>query len=144
MTEDRCILILRQIKSLIEQAIQECDGIARTKKKPIVSDKRQGATLSGLSFKMNALAFMNKNARGLSGPQKFTLLVARLVEGSTSKQIASTDVQKHWNKMKGVLGGKFNPAYANRAKVNGWVDGPKHGTYVLSENWKSALEKNNE
>lgn len=84
---------------------------------------------------------MKKTSRGLSGPQKFTLLLAHLGDGNVSKEISSAELEKQWNKMKVVLGGKFNGAYGNRAKANGWVDAPKHGTYVLSNTWESALGK---
>lgn len=95
------------------------------------------------SFDLNPLAFMKRYGAGLSGPEKFTLLLARLTAGDTSKDIAIAELRKQWNKMKSVMEGRFNPAYANRAKANGWVDTQKQGIYVLCASWKEALGKAN-
>lgn len=140
MTAERCIALLNQIRVLIEETIREHEGIGPANKKSPIRPKAHSGT-SELSFSTNALAFMKKNVRGLSGPQKFTLLLARLVEGRVSKEVSFAELEKQWNKMTVILGGKFNAAYANRAKANGWVDAPKHGTYALSKTWKSALKK---
>lgn len=95
------------------------------------------------SLDLNPLAFMKRYGAGLSGPHKFTLLLARLTAGDPSKGIAVAELSNQWNKMKSVMEGPFNPAYANRAKANGWVDTHKQGIYVLCASWKEALEKAN-
>jgi hypothetical protein len=82
---------------------------------------------------------MKKHARGVRSPQKFTLLLAHLAKGNVAQQVPSGELKNQWNKMKVVLGGKFNSAYANRAKANGWVDTPKHGVYTLAASWREAL-----
>lgn len=97
-------------------------------------------TKSPTSFSVPIRAFVKQHARGLSGPQKFALLVAYLKKGETNKEALLTDVGKHWNKMKPLLGGKLNLAYPTRAKENGWVDSPKRGTYVLLPGWKSIFD----
>jgi hypothetical protein len=51
-----------------------------------------------------------------------------------------TDVEKHWNRMKQLLDGKFNVAYTTRAKDNAWVDSPKRGFYVILPSWKGILD----
>lgn len=109
-------------------------GAARPKK---VAPR--GVTPRSMDFSLNPLAFMRRYARALQGPQKFTVLVARLAKGRVSDGVPFAEVKKHWNKMKGVLG-KFNPAYANRAKANGWVDPSKHGVCALSSSWKEVLK----
>ena len=113
MTTERCVAVLYQIKALIEEAVSEHERTGGATKKSPVRPKGHASKTSGFSFNMNALAFMKKNARGLSGPQKFTLLLARLVEGIVSKEISSGELEKQWNKMTVILGGKFNGAYGN-------------------------------
>lgn len=93
-----------------------------------------------LSFDLNLRAFMKRYTSGLQGDQKFTLLLARLAKGDTSKRVTFDEIRSQWNRMKTVMGGKFNAAYSNRAKEHGWVDVPKRGEYVLSAQWKEALE----
>jgi hypothetical protein len=84
-------------------------------------------------------AFVKQHARALSGPQKFALLVAYLAKGEGDKEILLTNIEKHWNKMKPLLGGKLNLAYPTRAKENGWVDSPKRGVYVVLPGWKGIF-----
>ncbi|MFQ5663678.1 MAG: hypothetical protein ACE5HL_07595 [Terriglobia bacterium] len=104
-------------------------SVAKPKKKQAVS----------LSFRLNPRAFMKKYGHGLSGPQKFTLLLARLTKGSTSQQVSLAEIKKQWNSMKALMDGPFNRAHPNRAKDSGWVDSPKRGVYVLATDWKEAL-----
>jgi hypothetical protein len=81
---------------------------------------------------------MKRYAKGLGGPKKFTLLLARLVEGKVGKEVSGEQITSTWNKMKSVLGGPYNGAYANRAKHAGWINSPKTGVYVLSDSWKEV------
>ena len=141
------ILAFQEIKKIAEEcirAIKERSEV-RPSRKQIGGSKhvRVNHTLNAahLSFNTNRLAFMKKYAQGLSGHQKFTLLLSHLAKGSISQQVASAEVEKHWNKMKLILGGKYYAAYAIRAKAEGWVDTPKHGLYTLSTLWKDALTK---
>jgi len=94
---------------------------------------------SALSFDHNARAFMKRYGRDLSGPQKFTLLLARLAKGDVTRQVALAELEKHWNSMKSLMDGPFNRAHSNRAKDNGWVDSPERGIYVLTPSWKEAV-----
>jgi hypothetical protein len=84
-------------------------------------------------------AFVNDHARQLSGPQKFALLLAYLSKGNPETEVAFTDIETNWNKMTGLLGGKFNRAHSTRAKDKGWVDSPKHGVYVILPSWEEIL-----
>ena len=99
---------------------------------------------SGLSFSSNSLAFMKKHGKGLSGPRRFTLLLANLTKGEMGKELPGQDIKTAWNRMKPVMGGKYNGAYANRAKAEGWVDQPKHAHYSLSSAWREAASAENE
>jgi hypothetical protein len=106
--------------------------------RPKTSAKPATKTSSGISFAGNPRAFMKRLSSGLSGPQKFTLLLAKLAQGDISKTVSLSDIFATWDKMTGILG-KSNGAYANRAKDNGWVDSPKAGVYVLCDGWAEIL-----
>jgi hypothetical protein len=93
-----------------------------------------------ITFAGNPRAFMKRYAANLTGPQKFTLLLAYLARGDRSKTITYAQIYAAWNKMTGILG-KSNPAQSIRAKDNGWVDTTKAGVYVLCPNWKDALHR---
>jgi hypothetical protein len=89
-------------------------------------------------FSLNPRAFMKKYGRSGTGPQKFTLLLARLANGDGSKEVAFETIRDQWDKMKGIIG-KFNPAYSTRAKDEDWIDTKKQGVYVLRPSWKEAI-----
>ncbi len=100
----------------------------------------QGSMASALNFELPVRAFVKRYGRNLGGPQKFTLLLARLTKGKTGVPIKLKDVERHWNRMTGPMGAKYNRAYSTRAKENGWVDAPATGTYELQESWAKCLE----
>ena len=91
-----------------------------------------------LPFSLNSRAFMNKSAKGMSGSQKFTLLLAHLAQGKVDQEISRERVASEWNRMKSVLGGPYNGAHATRAKAEGWIDSAKWGHYQLSDSWKEV------
>lgn len=97
--------------------------------------------LSTLDFTLPPRAFIKRNARDLSGPQKFTMLLARLAGGKAGVAISRGSIEKTWNRMTELMGGRFNPAYTTRAKDNGWVDTPKPGSYALLPGWADARRK---
>lgn len=92
-----------------------------------------------LSFSLNPRAFMKRYAKGMSGRQKFTLLLARLAQGKPGQVISGELIASEWNRMTEVLAGPYNGAHATRAKAEGWVDSPKRNHYALSGSWKEAL-----
>ena len=139
MDKDNLIATLKQIKALAENALKTIDGKSTARAKV----RRSGVTRAQtsavvLSFSLNPGAFMKKYAIGLGGPRKFTLLLARLSQGKVGKEISVEQITSTWNKMKSVLGGPFNGAYATRAKHEGWIDSPKQGVYMLSQTWKEV------
>jgi len=101
------------------------------------------ALRSDLSFGLSVRAFAKKHTKGLSGPAKFTILLARLTSGEVGATKRLKEVEKAWKRMTGLLG-KYNPAYPIRAKDNGWVDTPKHGQHALTNDWKGALSNSGE
>lgn len=88
-------------------------------------------------YALNARAFMNRYGRNGSGAQKFTLLLACLAKGDSTKEVAFDTIKGQWKKMKSLIG-KFNPSFSIRAKDKGWVDTKKAGVYVLTQSWKEA------
>ena len=88
-----------------------------------------------MDFDMNERAFAKQHAGGLSGPKKFALLLAYLAKGDCSKRIPLKDIQKCWDRMTALLGGKFYRKYSNKAREYGWADTKKTGTYVLRPHW---------
>jgi len=92
------------------------------------------------SFSSNPRAFMSSHGKGMSGSQRFTLLLARLAKGQVTQEIPIEQIASTWNLMKSVMGGAFNPAYTTRAKEKGWVDSPKKGVYVLTNSWKEIFQ----
>lgn len=92
-----------------------------------------------LDFPLPVRAFVKRHARNLGGPQKFTVLLARLSGGKVGTAVSRIEIEKAWNRMTEPMGGRFNPAYTTRAKDNGWVDTPKTGSYALLPGWAKAF-----
>ena len=140
MTTNKLVAALQQIRALVDEALGQT-ARARSSK-PSKSKARalkSEAHAEAISFDMNLLAFMKKFASKLSGPKKFTLLLAWLTKGNLSAQIPYQDIDAKWNKMKTILGSS-NPAHGNRAKAWGWVDSEK-GRWKLTSTWKEALDR---
>jgi len=119
------------------------DLATRVASSPTRGDTRTPVSRKPLSanvnFSMPMRAFVKAHARLLSGPQKFALLVAYLSKDNPATNVALTDIESNWNRMTGLLGGKFNRAHSTRAKDHGWVDSPKQGVYVILPSWKEIL-----
>jgi len=108
-------------------------GAARTK------PQRKAPVRTSLDFSLPVRAFVKRHAKKLGGPQKFTVLLARLSAGKVGAAIGRKEIETAWNRMTEPMGGRFNPAYTTRAKDNGWVDTPKPGSYALLTGWAKAL-----
>jgi hypothetical protein len=145
MNRDRLISSLQHIKTLAEECLASLEESPHPKK---ATGKAPSSLASpsptrdpDLSFSLNPRAFIKRYGRGLKGPQKFVLLLARLAGGKISHGVALADMEKHWDSMTALMHGDFNRAHANRAKDKGWVDSPKRGTYVLTSEWKDVFPK---
>lgn len=103
--------------------------------------RRAKASTNALSFSMNERAFVKKYARSLSGPKKFVLMMAYLVQGQVGKEIELREIEKHWSRMtaSNLLGMAFNRFYSTSAKEDGWVDTKKKGFYFLCSTWQEVL-----
>jgi hypothetical protein len=93
-------------------------------------------------FDLPVRAFAKRYARSLSGPRKYAVLVARLCGGKVGQTISPREVERQWRSMTEPMGGDYNPAYASRAKNEGWVDTVDRETLVLRKDWINALNGN--
>ncbi len=91
-----------------------------------------------VNFSSPIRAFVKNHARGMGGPQRFALLLARMTKGDEKMEIPLKMIEKQWGKMK-VLLGKWNGAHSIRAKEHEWVDSPTTGMYVLLPGWKGIF-----
>ena len=144
MSDAKLINTLQKIRDLADETLREINdrGPRAKNQKLRTPQSASSKNGSGPSFNTNVLAFMKKHAANLSGPKKFTLLLAYMTKGHTSQEVSLAALEKRWNKMKAVLGGKFNGAYVNRAKASGWIDTPKRQIYTLDPSWKDCLSSN--
>ena len=95
-----------------------------------------------LDFGLNEKNFIKTYAKGLSGPKKFTLLLAHMTKGKTGANIEVGAISSKWNKMKAknLLGYTFNGKYPNEAVTQGWVDSKKYGFYHLRQGWMGIFD----
>ncbi len=110
-------------------------GNGRLSKPRMKVSKQTSTAPPRLNFKLPARAFFKKYARELTGPEKFALMLAYFSKGSFSNPIEMKCIEDHWNKMKPLMGGRFNRFYSSTARENGWADNPKKGQYVLLDGW---------
>jgi hypothetical protein len=103
--------------------------------------RRQGLSQTSPDFSLPVRAFIKRYAKSLGGPQKFTVLLARLTGGKAGTTVSVREIEKAWNRMTELMGGRYNSAYTTRAKDNGWVDTPKIGSYALLPGWEKALDE---
>ena len=93
-----------------------------------------------LDFDLPKRAFVKTRCGDLSGPAKFTLLLAYLAKGAEGVEIEVREIVKDWNSMTSLLGGEFNAAYCVRAKDSGWVDSHSKGKYILCPGWQRCVK----
>ena len=130
---------LRQIQDLVEVCLS---GIS-TGQKPIEKKGPRKISVSktttvdkgGVDFSIPIRPFVKKYAADMSGPKKFTLILARLSSGELKKEIDLTEIDRVWNGMTAILGMKFNRFYSQTAKDNDWVISEKKGAYSLRPSW---------
>lgn len=140
-SEDKLHDLLVRLRKL-ERAVFGAEA-SETKRKR--GGKAIGATPPSktIDFSIPIRAFIRKHAMGMSGPRKFTLLVAHLTKGDANKKISLTEVKKQWNRMKskGLLGMKFNGFYTAEARENDWVATEKTGSYHLRPSWNKIFNE---
>lgn len=140
-SQDEILRRLEQIRDSVDETIRL---LGKTNRRPKARARVQLANnppadiRSRLDFGMPMRAFFKKYQPGLSGPKKFTLLVAYLSKGNPQKPVPAADLRKSWNKMKGLLGFEFNTFYSTSAKDSDWVDAEKN-SYRLRPAWKEIF-----
>jgi hypothetical protein len=87
-------------------------------------------------------AVVKRHAKNMSGPEKFTLLLAWLAKGDPKTEVQLGSIISLWNKMsaKNLLGGKFNHFYPSQAKTNDWVESKKTANYNLRPGWQEIFK----
>jgi hypothetical protein len=122
--------------------------IARVERleKAVFGDRQKAVRKSttstvNLDFEKPLRPFIKQYAKGMSGPNKFTLLLARLVRGDLKKQVPLNEIQAHWDKMtsKSLLDLEFNHFFPAQARENDWVESKK-GLYNLRPSWKDIFK----
>lgn len=110
-------------------------------KKEVPVKRRQPS--KDIDFSRSARAFIKEYGAGMSGPKKFTLLLAYLVKGDIKAKISLIEIEKNWNKMtaKNLMGMKFNRFYTSQARENDWVSTEKSGSYHLRTSWKDIFDE---
>jgi hypothetical protein len=135
---------LQQIKALADECLASLDDSTKPKRatrKPPPSSR--APELLSIDFDKPLRPFIKKYAKGMSGTEKFVLLLSRLAKGELKQEVAIEDIQEHWNKMKAksLLGLDFNTFYSTNAKDNDWVETKKRGFYNLRPSWKDIFQK---
>ena len=135
---------IREIEYLLQDLKRQLDANTKEKKTKEFGRGRKADNLANntkLDFSMPIRAFVKKYASGMSGPRKFTLLVAYLSRGDSGKNILLSSLEKEWGRMtsKSLLGMKFNSFYTARAKENDWVESKKKGEYNLRPEWQKIF-----
>lgn len=133
---------LQQIKRLAEECLADFEPgspASKKAKKPTTASRTKAP--SRIDFKKPLRPFIKLYSKGMSGPKKFTLLLARLAEGDLKKQVALSELQAHWNKMmsKSLLGMEFNRFFPAQARENDWVESKKKGLYNLRPSWNEIF-----
>lgn len=137
--------ILQKLQSA-RQVIDDCIELlsaapASASTKP-VKVRAQKTARPSLNFSLNERNFIRTHGKGLSGPKKFVLLLAREAKGKVGVEIELDVLRTKWNKMtsKPLMGYKFNLFYPNDAKTRGWIDSTKPGSYHLCDTWMEIFD----
>jgi hypothetical protein len=131
---DECLSVLKQ------------PGVLKSQRKLSAIKRNQDparVNVGKLDFEQPIVAFIKKHVGTMSGPKKFTLLLARLTKGDLKKEISLQDIKSEWSRMtrKPLLGMKFNRFYASQARQQDWVELKKKGMYRLRPSWQQIFAK---
>jgi hypothetical protein len=136
---------LEYVKELIEASIDmaRAHGLETftERKRGHHSKAKKGS--NDIDYSKPLRPFVKRYGAGMSGPKKFTLVLAHLAGGDLSKNVSLDQVQRYWSRMtaKGLLGMKFNRFYSAKAKDNDWVNTEKSGLYHLRPSWKEIFNE---
>ena len=135
---------LEQAQGLLNEALvlaRKGVGKKAPSKEPHYAKKK--SSLKSLDFSMGIRGFVKRHAKGMSGPKKFTLLLAYLAKGDLKKTIPFVEIKRHWNNLtaKSLLGMEFNSFFPSSAKESDWVKTEKNGSYNLRPSWKAIFNE---
>ncbi len=130
---------LTRIKMLADECLRDLAVSQRQYRAPAAPAPRTARITGDIDFTLPVRPFVKKYVSGLSGPKKFTLLLARLVEGDLRKEMSLLEVEKAWGSMTALMGMKFNRFYSQQAKDSDWVDTKRKGVYILRPSWKEVI-----
>jgi len=143
MNKEILIKKIQQIRGLTDECLRELSGskTALIKPQKKTSHSPRVPQVSDIDFTKPIRPFIKLYSKGMSGPKKFSLLLAYLVKGDTKKEVSLEEIEKQWNRMTSpsLLGMEFNRFYSGQAKDNDWVDSKKTGVYYLRPSWKEIL-----
>ena len=129
---------LLKIKALIDECLTNVESpqLVRTAK-----SIPRFLTDTQVDLNIPIRPFIKKHAKGMSGPKKFTLLLAKLAKGDLKAEIALSEIERNWNKMRStsLMGMNFNRFYPIQAKNNDWVDSARKGFYKLRPSWRQIF-----
>jgi hypothetical protein len=85
-----------------------------------------------MDYDQNLKAFLKDLAlKKMSGHQKFLAVAAIQSRGRTTVEATVKEVKKQWRKS--LLKVKYNPAFYDRAEVEGWVNPVGKGKFLVTE-----------
>jgi hypothetical protein len=131
---------LLEIKALVDRCLADLDS-AKPRRGVKSSKNAHSVSTTKVDLDVPLRAFVKKYAKGMSGPKKFALLLARLARGDLKAEIALSEIERSWNKMRAasLMGMKFNRFYPVQAKTNDWVDSGRKGFYRLRPSWREIF-----
>lgn len=142
MSKENNSEIVTKLKE-IARIIDECIPLLSSDQAQVKTEtqKKSPKSHSSVDFSIPIRPFVKKYSTGMSGPKKFTLLVAYLTNADPKKTVPLEEVKNQWNKMssKGLLGMKFNLFYSSSSRENDWVHTPSTATYSVRPSWKDIL-----
>lgn len=141
--------ILQQIKAIVDQALDDLGHGRKPRKMAVLGKTHQTAIRAAkparaavtIDFDKPIRPFIKQYSKDMSGPERFTLLLARLVEGDLKKEVQLKEVEKQWNAMTSLMDRmEFNRFFPSQAKDRDWVESKKRGFYNLRPNWKEIFK----
>ncbi len=91
-------------------------------------------------YSLNIKAFAKRYLGKMSGPKKYACLLAYFSKGEVGRAVQGKIIENAWNRMKPLMGGKFNPFYPHQAQVNNWINSAKTGLYQLTRDWQNVFK----
>lgn len=144
MDKTELISSIQQIKDLAEKCLDGLGGFKPSRQIPKTStDPGRTSKPPSIDFDVPMRPFVKMFSKGMSGAEKFTLILSHLAKGDLKREIDVKIIEKHWNKMKTLLGMDFNPCLTVRAKDGDFIESKKKGFYNLRPNWKRILKSFN-